>query len=52
MRVPGEVGLEVRVVYDTAGADAPENAVDGMPSNAASEAAPLYWVLANVIDLL
>lgn len=47
-RVPDEFGLEVRVVYDTAGADAPEKAIDGTPSNAASDAAPLCLSLANV----
>lgn len=34
-------GEEVRVVKESCEVDAPENAVDGMPSFAASQAAPL-----------
>jgi hypothetical protein len=39
--MPREFGFEVSSMYDTAIADAPEKAVDGMPSKAAFEAAPL-----------
>ena len=39
--VEDEVGWLVRVVYDTWDPVAPEKAMDGMPSKAASEAAPL-----------
>ena len=37
-----EVGLLVKVVYDTCEVDVPEKAVEGTPRMAASHAAPLY----------
>ena len=39
----------VRVVYETSEPEVPEKAMEGMPSSAASHAAPLYIVVSGYL---